>query len=223
MNDGEGDSLRGGELSDLVGEPGITNRGRGGHEVDIGDAPKVMGDLREIVACDGIAEEQDVRKLRVSMLGPNFPRPLDLFGNRGRLLGANGGRLDQKAERKDNKRSHNDTIRGGLYVRLSNALSRAEGHCRFPEDAKLIKKPAYRLPTVNRGDALIHLEHHLNRTIATVRLAMSELSSSLAGCEERCMVEQERIESHCPQYLRNVIRIITETGLRTYRGLTPIR
>jgi len=80
-------------------------------------------------------------------------------------------------------------------VRLSNALSRAEGHCRFPEDAKLIKKPAYRLPTVNR-------------TIATVRLAMSE---------------QERIESHCPQYLRNVIRIITETGLRTDRGLTPIR
>jgi hypothetical protein len=110
------------------------------------------------------------------MLGPNFPRPLDLFGNRGRLLGANGGRLDQKAERKDNQRSHNDTTRGGLYVRLSNALSRAEGHCRFPEDAKLIKKLAYRLPTVNWT------------SIATVRLAMPELSSSLAECEERCMV-----------------------------------
>src|SRR5712691_6373230 len=120
-------------------------------------------------------EEEDVRKLRVSKLGPNFPRPLDLFGNRGRLLGANGGRLDQKAERKDNKRSHNDTTRGGLYVRLSNAPSRAEGHGRFPEDAKLIKKLAYRLPTVNR-------------TIATVRLAMPELSSSLAECEARCMV-----------------------------------
>ena len=26
--------------------------------------------------------------------------------------------------------------------------------------------------------------------------------------------EQERIESHGPEYLRNVVRIITETGLR---------
>ena len=34
--------------------------------------------------------------------------------------------------------------------------------------------------------------------------------------------EQERIESHRPQYLRNVIRIITETGLRAYKELTPI-
>ena len=35
--------------------------------------------------------------------------------------------------------------------------------------------------------------------------------------------EQQRIESHCPQYLRNVIRIITETGLRIYKELTPMR
>ncbi len=35
--------------------------------------------------------------------------------------------------------------------------------------------------------------------------------------------EQQRIESHGPQYLRNVIRIITETGLRIYRELTPMR
>jgi site-specific recombinase XerC len=35
--------------------------------------------------------------------------------------------------------------------------------------------------------------------------------------------EQQRIESHGPQYLRNVIRIITETGLRIYKELTPIR
>src|SRR5258708_38812660 len=117
MNDGEGDSLRGGELGDLAGKAGITNGSGGGHEVDIGDAAEIFGVPREIVACDGIAEEQDIREFRVSMLGADFPRPLDLFGNRGRLLGANGGRLDQKAERKDNKRSHNDTTRGGLYVR----------------------------------------------------------------------------------------------------------
>jgi integrase len=34
--------------------------------------------------------------------------------------------------------------------------------------------------------------------------------------------EQQRIESHAPQYLRNVIRIITETGLRVYKELTPM-
>jgi integrase len=35
--------------------------------------------------------------------------------------------------------------------------------------------------------------------------------------------EQERIESHGPEYLRNVVRIITETGLRVYKELAPMR
>src|SRR5712671_5174137 len=35
--------------------------------------------------------------------------------------------------------------------------------------------------------------------------------------------EQQRIECHGPQYLRNVIRIITETGLRVYKELTSMR
>src|ERR1700752_2779996 len=35
--------------------------------------------------------------------------------------------------------------------------------------------------------------------------------------------EQQKIESHAPQYLRNVVRIITETGLRIYKELTPMR
>ncbi len=34
--------------------------------------------------------------------------------------------------------------------------------------------------------------------------------------------EQQRIESYGPQHLRNVIRIITETGLRVYKELTPM-
>jgi integrase len=34
---------------------------------------------------------------------------------------------------------------------------------------------------------------------------------------------QERIESHGPEYLRNVVRIITETGLRVYKELAPMR
>jgi integrase len=35
--------------------------------------------------------------------------------------------------------------------------------------------------------------------------------------------EQKKIECSGPQYLRNVIQIITETGLRIYRELTPMR
>ena len=35
--------------------------------------------------------------------------------------------------------------------------------------------------------------------------------------------EQQRIEFHAPNYLRNVIRIITETGLRAYKELAPMR
>ncbi len=35
--------------------------------------------------------------------------------------------------------------------------------------------------------------------------------------------EQLQIESHAPRHLRNIIRIITETGLRVYKELTPMR
>ena len=35
--------------------------------------------------------------------------------------------------------------------------------------------------------------------------------------------EQQRIEFHAPPYLRNVIRIITETGLRVYKELAPVQ
>src|SRR6266481_8726432 len=56
-------------------------------------------------------------------------------------------------------------------------------------------------------------------------LGLQCLSSAAVwqGAKRVAWSEQERIESHCPQYLRNVIRIITETGLRTDKGLTPIR
>ena len=35
--------------------------------------------------------------------------------------------------------------------------------------------------------------------------------------------EQQRIEFQAPQYLRNIIRIITETGLRVYKELMPMK
>src|SRR5262249_49623082 len=35
--------------------------------------------------------------------------------------------------------------------------------------------------------------------------------------------EQQTIEAHAPQYLRNIVRIITETGLRVYKELLPMK
>ena len=35
--------------------------------------------------------------------------------------------------------------------------------------------------------------------------------------------EQRRIESHAPGHLRNIVQMITETGLRVYKELTPMR
>ena len=35
--------------------------------------------------------------------------------------------------------------------------------------------------------------------------------------------EQQKIEFAAPEYLRNFIRIVTETGLRIYKGLTPMK
>jgi integrase len=35
--------------------------------------------------------------------------------------------------------------------------------------------------------------------------------------------EQRKIEAHAPEYLCNIVRIITETGLRIYKELMPIR
>lgn len=35
--------------------------------------------------------------------------------------------------------------------------------------------------------------------------------------------EQQRIEFQAPEYLRNIIRIITETGLRVYKELMPMK
>jgi len=35
--------------------------------------------------------------------------------------------------------------------------------------------------------------------------------------------EQQKIEAAAPEYLRNVVRIITETGLRIYKELAPMK
>src|SRR5438445_7960275 len=35
--------------------------------------------------------------------------------------------------------------------------------------------------------------------------------------------EQQKLEIHAPEYLRNIVRIITETGLRVYKELMPMK
>ena len=35
--------------------------------------------------------------------------------------------------------------------------------------------------------------------------------------------EQRKLEIHAPEYLRNIVRIITETGLRVYKELMPMK
>jgi integrase len=35
--------------------------------------------------------------------------------------------------------------------------------------------------------------------------------------------EQQRIEAHAPEYMRNVVRVISETGLRVYKELLPMK
>jgi integrase len=35
--------------------------------------------------------------------------------------------------------------------------------------------------------------------------------------------EQQRIESHAPEYMRNIVRIVSETGLRVYKELLPMK
>jgi len=39
----------------------------------------------------------------------------------------------------------------------------------------------------------------------------------------RTSAEQERIETQAPEYLKNLIRIVVETGLRIYKELTPMK
>ena len=39
----------------------------------------------------------------------------------------------------------------------------------------------------------------------------------------RQLVEQQQIEFHAQPHLRNIVRIITETGLRVYKELMPMK
>jgi Arc/MetJ-type ribon-helix-helix transcriptional regulator len=49
------------------------------------------------------------------------------------------------------------------------------------------------------------------------------LTKTILTCMPEPWSEQQKIEFAAPEYLRNVIRIVTETGLRIYKELTPMK
>ena len=84
--------------------------------------------------------------------------------------------------------------------------------------------------------ATVHQEFRLLRRMLNVGVRKKVLAfNPCAGVEFPVKVkglfrphymswsEQQRIESHAPRHLRNVIRIITETGLRVYKELTIMK
>jgi integrase len=84
--------------------------------------------------------------------------------------------------------------------------------------------------------ATVHQEFRVLRRIFSVAVRKKlcpvnpcsgvEFPTSLKGLFRPHYVswsEQQRIEAHAPRYFVNVIRIITETGLRVYKELAPMR
>ena len=82
----------------------------------------------------------------------------------------------------------------------------------------------------------VHQEFRVLRRIFSVAVkkklcpanpcAAVEFPTSLKGLFRPHYVtwsEQQRIEAFAPPYLANLVRIITETGLRVYKELTPMR
>ena len=84
--------------------------------------------------------------------------------------------------------------------------------------------------------ATVHQELRVLRSMLNVALRKKLLPANpCAGVEFPVKVkgqfrphymnwsEQQRIEFQAPEYLRNIIRIITETGLRVYKELMPMK
>jgi len=83
--------------------------------------------------------------------------------------------------------------------------------------------------------ATVHQELRVLRRILSVAVRKRLIpSNSCSGVEFPVAIrglfrphyvtwsEQQRIERHAPPHLRDVVRIITETGLRVYKELTPV-
>ena len=92
---------------------------------------------------------------------------------------------------------------------------------------------------IERGElkpATVHQELRVLRRMLNVAVRKKLLPSNpCAGVEFPVAVkglfrphyvtwsEQRKLEIHAPEYLRNIVRIITETGLRVYKELMPMK
>jgi len=92
---------------------------------------------------------------------------------------------------------------------------------------------------IERGElkpATVHQELRVLRRMLNVAVRKKLLPSNpCAGVEFPVAVkglfrphyltwsEQRKLETHAPEYLRNIVRIITETGLRVYKELMPMK
>src|SRR5437660_10261120 len=89
---------------------------------------------------------------------------------------------------------------------------------------KYIHTPSILSTTKEFNPCCTHSRDQLNDWTS---LRTTSRSTSVIAFEKRFesepRSEQRRIESHAPPHLRNVVQIITETGLRVYKELTPMR
>jgi integrase len=112
-----------------------------------------------------------------------------------------------------------------------------EGYLRYRLRERVKRKT--KAGTVERGvlkPSTVHQELRVLRRILNVAVRKRLLPSNPCwGVEFPVAVkglfrphyvawsEQQRIEAVAPRYLRNVVRIVTETGLRIYKELTPMK
>ena len=61
-------------------------------------------------------------------------------------------------------------------------------------------------------------EHHSHRASRTPPAQLT-----LPAGLKLTWSEQRKLEIHAPEYLRNVVQIITETGLRVFKELMPMK
>jgi len=103
-------------------------------------------------------------------------------------------------------------------------------------DRKRIKTTAGYIERGELKPATVHQELRVLRRMLNVAVRKKLLPSNpCAGVEFPVAVkglfrphylswsEQRKIEIHAPEYLRNIVRIITETGLRVYKELMPMK
>lgn len=99
VNDGEGGGSDLGVSGDLIGKARVAGGGGSGEKVAVGVACEETGSFGIVASGDGVAEEQDVGKGWVGVLGAVGPGPFYFFGDGLGLCGGGDGLREQTKER----------------------------------------------------------------------------------------------------------------------------